>query len=484
MRISILILTLMSIGSAYALTLDQAGEFLQGLRSNPDSAEKFVHPDDLEIARRLGITYPESQAKALISWGLTEEEKWRLSQTTVGRQIRIDPLEDGYFRLILFPGDSVASRTWIFRDGKQTSSILYKVKDWVLRESKYFRFYLSDPSRFHDQNVTELEAFLVKTAELLGVPDFRMEQLENEKIIYCFCQNQEEIRELTGFSARGMYILSHDLIVSTYSSHTHELAHLLIKYRLGTPHLFTHPMLLEGFAVARGGRGGRAPRIQHQLDVYLHRAGWLKPEDLLEAESFAQLNASISYPGSALYNEFLIESLGIEKYLKLYLETGGDAERVSQLRIPAEDLPAESHWLAFLNSQPTIGAVAPMLGAIPPTSGQVLFEIDPDANRYGFALPEIAVLVDGSEVNGYTSFLFEELVPEGSYTGGRYLFRCSHAEVGLYDLFTNTMIGHYAAAFAENPIEVPEKDGLYSFTIEADMFDPDTDPRRFELARE
>ena len=443
-----------------------------------------MHPDDLKISRRLGITYPESQSKALISWGLTEEERRRLSQTTIEQQIRIDQLEDGYSRLILFPDDTIASRSWIFKDGKQVSSILYKVKDWVLRESKHFRFYLSDPSRFHDKNVEVLEAFLVETAELLGITESRLERLEDEKIIYCFCQNQEEIRDLTGFFARGMYILSHDLIVSTYSSHAHELAHLLINYRLGTPHLFTHPMLLEGFAVARGGRGGRAPRIQHQLGAFLHRSGWVTPDDLLDAASFFRLNASISYPGSALYNEFLIECLGIEKYLKLYLESGGDAERVSYLRISSKDLPDESRWLAYLDSQPTIGAVAPSAGAFPSTSDPVLFENDPDADRYRFVLPEVAVLVDGSEVSDYRSFLFKELVPDRPYSGGRYLLTCSRAEVGLYDLYTNTMIAHYAAAFAENSIEIPENDGRYSFTIEADLFDLDIDPPRFELARE
>ncbi len=484
MRLVILLLLLLSHNSSNALKAQSATEFLHCLQWSPELAERFVHPDDLAISHRLGIEYQESPAKALISWDLTEATKRRLAQSRIGQHIQIERLDEHYDRLTLFPDDSAFSQSWIFKDGRQTSSILYGVRDWLVRESKYFRFYLSDPSRFHDQNIKDLEAFLIETADLLGLSKSQMRRLESEKIIYCFCSDQQEIRDLTGFSARGMYILSHDLIVSTYSSHLHELAHLLINYRLETPHLYTHPMLLEGFAVAIGGRGGKAPRIHHQLGVFLHRSGWLSINELLGANSFAQQNASMSYPGSAPYNRFLIEHLGIESYLDLYLESGGDAEYVSQLQLPRERLPDETSWQAYLDAQPTIGVVVPATDENALADSPTLFQRDPDRDRYRFVLPEMAVIGDGAVAPGYTSFLFEELVPDRSFPGGRYLFQCSPVEIGLYDLYTNTMIGHYAATFAKSPTEVPTSNGQFDFFVDAKLFESEIDESTFTIVAE
>ncbi len=55
-----------------------------------------------------------------------------------------------------------------------------------------------------------------------------------------------------------MYVVSHDIVVSTYSAHFHELAHLLMNFKLKQPHLYTHPFFLEGllwpWAVGAGRR--------------------------------------------------------------------------------------------------------------------------------------------------------------------------------------------------------------------------------------
>ena len=103
-------------------------------------------------------------------------------------------------------------------------------------------------------------------------------------------------------------MVSHDIIVSTFSAHFHELAHLLINYKLQQPHLYTHPFFLEGFAVAVGGRGGKAPAVQQQLGLAMYRSEFVALEDLRRVEGFYGYNASVSYPAAGLYNRFLLEN--------------------------------------------------------------------------------------------------------------------------------------------------------------------------------
>jgi hypothetical protein len=458
---------------AAPLESKEAAAFLQGLLDHPNSMDEFIDENDLEIARRLGISYPEAPCKPLISWDLPAPARDRLRATGLDGQFIIEELDDQYSRLVLFPDDSTATRSWDFRDGKIVSSILNRVGGWNQVDSPHFRFFVSDASLFHKANVKALESFLAETASLLGLSDTDMDRLSKEKIYYCFCRDQEEIRELTGFAARGMYIVSHDIIVSTYSAHFHELAHLLVNYRLKQPHLYTHPFLLEGFAVAVGGRGGKSPEILHQLGLFLHRSGWVSVDELLDATGFYKLNASMSYPGSAPYNRFLLDHLGVSDYLALYARYGGDAQSVSQMRIPRTGLPTEAEWQRFLAEQPHEGAIGPGAVGLETTRGPVAFQPLPDGTHFGFAVPGITLAFDGRPSEGYSSFLFEQFLDDQPYAGERILIRASSKEVGVYDLYTNTMIAHYASGFSDNIEEIPTIDGRYVFHVDRSVFPAD-----------
>ena len=327
---------------AASLEVERAAAFLQGLRDHPDSMETFIDRDDLEISRRLGIRYPEAPCKSLISWDLTPQARARLRQGGLDGQFAMEEIDDRYSRLILFPTDTTAARSWIFRDNLQVSSILFQVRGWKQIESPHFRFFVSDSTMFHPANIEALESFLADMALRLELSEADMNRLAREKIYYCFCSNQKEIEDLTGFEARGMYMVSHDIVVSTYSAHYHELAHLLINFKLKNPHLYTHPIFQEGFAVAAGGRGGKSPDILHQLGLSIHRQGWLSLEDLLGVEDFYQVNASMSYPGSSVYNRFLLETFSLDDYLKLYARYGGDAQALFSLKVNPAELPDEA----------------------------------------------------------------------------------------------------------------------------------------------
>lgn len=452
------------------LTEETATAFLESLLASPDSMDAFIDPDDLATAHRLGISYPEAPCKPLIAQDLSLATRERLLSGGMAGQFAIEKLDDEYSRLELFPADTTSTRSWIFRNGKVVSSILYKVRDWKQIDSPHFRFFVSDTTMFHPANIEALESFLIDTASQLGLTDVDLELLRKEKIYYCFCRNQEEIRELTGYFARGMYVVSHDLIVSTYSAHFHELAHLLMNFKLKQPHLYTHPFFLEGFAVAVGGRGGKTPDILHQMGLSILRSGWVSVEELLGAEDFYRVNASMSYPGSAVYNRFLMEKLSPPNYLELYARHGGEAQDLMSMRIGPDDLPGEEAWQEYLDDQPLEGNLTPGAPGMDTTLGPVTFHPLPGGTQFGFAVPETLLVFDGMPPAGYQSFLYEEFFSEAPYGGHRYFIRASSQEAAVYDLFTNTMLALYASGFSANPVEIPLGGDLYLFRVDRSAF--------------
>ncbi|MEN8006865.1 MAG: hypothetical protein ABFS42_07590 [Candidatus Krumholzibacteriota bacterium] len=433
----------------------------------------FISDEDQITSRRLGISYPEAPCKPLISWGLSVEDHARLLRDGLDGQFNIEELDGRFSRLVLFPGDSTATRSWDFQDGMVVSSILHRTREWKQIDSPHFRFFISDTALFHPANIEALESFLTDTASLLGMSDADLDRLSREKIYYCFCSSQEEIRELTGYVARGMYVVSHDIIVSTYSAHFHELAHLLMNYKLQRPHLYTHPLFLEGFAVAVGGRGGRSPDIMHQLGLSIHREGWVSLEELLDAQGFYSLNASMSYPGSAPFNRFLLEELESTDYLVLYERYGGDAPSVMRMKIDQAELPTEKSWRKYLEEQPAEGAIGPGAVGLETRSGPVAFHPLSDGAHFGFAVFGTTLAIAGPPSAEYRSFLYEDFFENAPYAGQRYLIRASAGEVGVYDLFTNTMIAHYASGFSDDLSEIPVVDGRFLFHVDRSVFPDD-----------
>ena len=459
--------------AAAPLETERAIAFLEGLLDHPDSMDTFICEDDLETAQRMGISYPEAPCKPMISWDLSLQDRGRLLEGGLAGKFNIEPLDDRFSRLVLFPKDSTASRNWIFQDGQVVSSILHQTRGWKQIDSPHFRFFISDTTLFHPANIEVLEAFLEKTASLLGMSEADLDRLAREKIYYCFCSSQEEIRDLTGYAARGMYVVSHDIIVSTYSAHIHELAHLLINYKLQRPHLYTHPFFLEGFAVAVGGRGGKSPDILHQLGLSIHREGWVSLEELLDADGFYRLNASMSYPGSAVYNQFLLDNLEAAEYLALYGRYGGDAASVMTMRINGAELPAAELWRRHLEDQPGEGAIVPGAPGLESTKGPVVFYSLPGGAQFGFAVPGTTLAFSGPAAEGYRSFLYEDFFEAGSYAGERYFIRASPGEVAVYDLFMNTMIALHASGFSADLAEIPVVDGRLLFEVDRSVFSDD-----------
>lgn len=452
-------------------TLDdeRATDFLHALHFQAESLPDYIDLEDLAFANRLGITYREAPCKALIAWGYSSDVG-RFDRENLNRRLLLEQLPAEYTRLSLVADNDASSGEWIFHRDKVVSAVLYRTREWAKLESKYFRFVISDTTLFHPANIESLEKFLVQTAAQLGLTENDLAVLADNKIEYVFCRNAEEVRTLTGYGARGMYLLSHDIIVSIYGSHLHELAHLLINFKLRKLHLYTHPLFLEGFAVALGGRGGKSTAVVGQLGQFLFREGWLAWPDLLVVNGGAPLNASLAYPGYGFYNQFLIKTWGMAAYLKSYADHGGEASSVPVNRVAADRLPSEAIWARYVEGRAHTGAVHFEKFAVPDVEVPVLFQSLAGGRQYGFRLKETTLALSGPAATGYKSFVLAEFAQDLVYAGERYLIRVSTEEIGIYDLYLNTLIAHYAMAFSADQREVPQADGFYTFRVDRSAF--------------
>ncbi len=156
--------------------------------------------------------------------------------------------------------------------------------------------------------------------KLLQINKDRVNLLQKEKINYILCKDENEIKTISGFDTRGIYILAYDEVITTFNTHYHELSHLLMNFKLQNLPLYTLPFFQEGFAVAVGGRGGIGRNILLNIGYFLEKSNYLKFNSILSKKDFVSENASMAYPAAGLYNYFLISNYGINSYIKLYLK--------------------------------------------------------------------------------------------------------------------------------------------------------------------
>jgi len=182
----------------------------------------------------------------------------------------------------------------------------------------------------------------------LGFTISERQILEKEKIGYIFCKDENSVEKITGFKAKGMAMLGTDVVVTSYQTHFHEVAHILINYKLKKSGLYTLPFFMEGFAVAVGGRGGMAPRVITDLGYYLEKSGILTYDSILTNHGFYNNDASMSYAVAGLYNSFLLSELGGEMYLELYKKFNGNLEFIKNIKLNSLILSTKTKWNSFL----------------------------------------------------------------------------------------------------------------------------------------
>lgn len=473
MRGSVILLFVpMSIFSQ-TLSQEEAETFVQALLWNTSSLISWFDPSDLAVSHRLGIEYEGVENKNLIAYDVDDSTKRLVRNGHRSYSVTVESLDSQYARLILMIDRAYGAKEFYFRGRRCVSPLAYFARNWPIVESEHFRFFLSDSTLFNAYCREQLESFVERMAALLGLHDQEMETLSKRKIFYYLCRDEDEIQRLTGFRARGMVNLAYDAVVTTFNTHYHELLHLLINYELRHLSPYTHPFLQEGFAVAYGGRGGLESGVILPLGSFLYHSQFVELPTLLDSEGFRQLDASLSYPAAGLYNRFLIETIGIQPYLRLYRTHSGPFASDATLHISSHELPKESSWVSYLQS--SAGRNSITLDSMS-SHAQIIFkdntlQIAEDGEKYSFLLSDVVVLPGNRSFPNYKSKTFQDVCPDKIYRGEKYLIRVTAEEISVYNLFTNNIIGSYASSFSIPSKRVLRIGDRYSFSISRRVFD-------------
>ena len=375
-------------------------------------------------------------------------------------------------------------RTYIIKDSFVVSTEYYYSRNWQIISSDHFNFFISDKALFNDYSIKVLEEFLTKMFDVLMFTANEKNLLKEKKVYYFLCKDDEEIKKVTGFTTRGMYVLAQDYIVTTYSTHFHEILHFLINLKLKTLPLYTHPFLQEGFAVAFGGRGGLDVKTILDMGAFMVKSGFVRVNELLNKSDFKNTDASISYPVSGLYITLLIKNFGVEKFIELYRKYSGNSENDFPDNFVIKDLLSENSFIKFadslLNENPIKINYKEYSGSYKSLSKQKDFEVYEDKDKYFFKIKNPLLIKTTTTISSYESKYFKELFPSGKYGSEEFLITANENEVSVYNLFTNNLIGKYVAGFSTTGKLIPDNKGLFDFEINKNLFKKELKPEYFK----
>jgi hypothetical protein len=345
----------------------------------------------------------------------------------------------------------------------------YYCRDWPTRESRYFRIHV-DPTAERYLNPVALDAadeFVERIADSLKFSKDRMKTLETEKIEYYYCGNDSTVELISGHLVKGVFDMASNDLISGFFPHYHVLIHLLVNIKLQRLPLYTQPLLRKGVAVYYGGRWGKTPASLLGLGAFLYREDIVDLDSLLAMPLFeSHSGADISYPVAGLFTAYLIDRMGRDRYLDLYLKLSGDFETVYSQTVPeVKQILVEAaktdDWDKFLQGfDEYITEATGDKAVIRPghlKKGKELARGDNYVVRahkkwVGFEFsfegnhPATGNLLFGHDdrLNGIGSILHgEQYGPETEIEGYRYGVRFDQNEVGLYDYATSHLMAKY-----------------------------------------
>jgi hypothetical protein len=451
---------------------ENAEKFINYLIYDKDNLDNFIDSSEIEISNRFNIHYKNVSKKYMISYDIDVNIKKKIRQNEIEYTVLTRALNGVYSKVIFNVSQLNYQIEFFFKNKMLISPITYYTKDWNRIESPNFIFIISDTTLFNQYCIDNLEDFYLKMSSLLSFNKSQLNRIKSEKIYYFLCKDEKEIKQLTGFNTRGMYILAFDYIVTTFNSHYHELSHLLINYKFQSLPLYTHPFFQEGFAVAFGGRGGKEPNIILNLGSFLVKSNFLDYTSLQNKNDFYKYDVSLSYPVSGLYNLFLINKIGIERYLKIYQKYSGSAQEIELSRILQKDLLEFSLWQDFINnlhfSRISFEEPKSKLSLVFKNESIVIYE---DSEKYYFYLKD-TILIKSTDIStGYKSKMFYEIFPNREYNGEKYVILISESELSIYNLYTNNLIDNFANSFSVTLSSIPNENGIFRFSIPKNLFD-------------
>lgn len=471
---TILFITILVLICKISISQGSQKLFIEELINNGDDLGKYVDAKELAKSKRLGINYDGVKYKFIISYDINEKVKDDVKNKGLKYGVHETDLGNG-FSLAEFTVPSINySKKFYFKNGKWISSITYFSKDWTTKTGKYFKFKISEPKYFNDYCIKKLDEFADSMAVLLEFDEHQKQLLEKEKIYYILCRDEKEIKQITGFDMRGQFITSMDEVITTYNTHYHELAHLLMNYKLKNLSLYTLPFFMEGFAVSVGGRGGIVKGVILDIGYFLQKSGFLTYDSLTTNAGFYSEDASLTYPVAGLYNAFLLKEFGIERYIKLYKGVNGTLADLEKIKVNQLNLPdAETYdgYLKEYEMEPSI--------YVDKNDTHIVKENFVKVNDYyKFSVTSPFIFSPSNEnttVKDYISKKYTKIILENSYEGFKYGIAADSLSVSVYNFYTNEIIASYSVNFSLNPQPVPGKNGKYEFFIRQNIFENDLD---------
>ncbi len=483
------IISLLVLFNSFSFSQDKHREFIKALISSSENLEKFIDENELVKNKRLGISYDSVKYKFMISYDIDEKIKDEITKNNIKYEVKTSIIDKEYSLAEFTVSQLNYSKKFYFRKEKWISPITYFSRNWVTKASRYFIFKISEPKYFNDYCINKLDEFVDSMAVLLEFDQQQKKLLEKEKIYYILCKDEKEIEQVTGFNTRGIYITAFDKVVTTYNTHYHELAHLLMNYKLKNLSLYTLPFFMEGFAVAVGGRGGMAKRVVLDIGYYLQKSGFLTYDSIITNEGFYKEDASMTYPVAGLYNLFLMKDLGISKYIKLYKSVNGTLANLGTITKDRTNLPDGIEYLSFLKEYEK----NPSIKIDKNDTNKIHFYSEHDKKmKYKAGLFD--KIKDYYKFSIHSPFIFSpqknELVADnyhsrkyieisGDTSNWRIVLKygivTDSNSVSLYNFYTNEIVLSYSKNFSFDSQTVPVIDDMYEFFIREDVFENDLD---------
>lgn len=473
------LIILILIPSLYSQSIPQ--KFFDALIYNKSEITDYINKDELNYSNRLGISYDSVKNKILIGYELPDEIKSGILSGKYKYEIIEQPLADTYTEVTVSVPDANYSRKYFFSEGFVTNSTYYSWQ-WKKNESKYFTYRLEEPKYFNDYCIKRLDQFVDMIADTLGFTISEKRILEKEKIGYIFCKDEESVEKITGFKAKGMAMLGSDVVVTSYQTHFHEVAHILINYKLKKLGLYTLPFFMEGFAVAVGGRGGMAPRVVTDLGYYLQKSGILTYDSIITNDGFYSNDASMCYAVAGLYNSFLLSELGGGKYLELYKRVNGSLEKIKQINsanLKISEIELFNDYLIQYGNN-SIMQVDSLDKSEPNSYVKGIFGYCiPIGKYYKFYIIKDLLIgpIENEVKNDYNSKLLFEFSKEKNNNPLKYYLTVDNSFLKIYNLYNDEMIYSYNENLSELNIKIPVIKGFggdyFTFFILKDYLNND-----------
>lgn len=444
-----------------------ANNFIDALINNTENISDFVDADERKRSKCFGINYTGIENKWLISFDIPDEIKQGFREGKFNYTLQTQQLENGFSVVTLAVGSPLYLQKFYFLNDKFVPPSRYFTTNWEDKRSKYFIFRISEPKYFNDYCIKRLDDFVDSLCTLLEIEPERKKLLEKEKIYYTFCVDENEVEKITGYKSKGMSVLAYDEVITAYQTHFHEVAHLLINYKLQNLGLFTLPFFLEGFAVAVGGRGGMAPRVVTDLGYYLQKTGFMTYDSLLTYESFYLQDPNMTYAISGLYNRFLIDELGGRKYLEMYKSFNGDLNFVSNIAsgdVLLHPVQVFHNYLKKYDADRNLIIYDPDWINSDTIKGVWNTEIgDYYAVRW---CDHTDITIDNIIHTNYMSRKYSELFPGETYRNEKYsIITDSRKSIKIFNLFNDELIASYDENFSPG-----NKEYYRYFLVRKDLF--------------